>query len=180
MTEHPSIRVGDRERSCALSRLSIHFAEGYLSVDEFDEQAQRVAAATTQGELDGVFSDLPSPPTQEELKELKRARSLTAFPRERELENKLFRREIRDSALCLTFGLGTALFFLLKFGFGISFAWLSWPIIGLACIAIVAFAGRTREEDAINKELQQLVDLEHAEKVERLHIAYDRQQTLGL
>ncbi|RMD20374.1 DUF1707 domain-containing protein [Corynebacterium gottingense] len=95
MTEHPSIRVGVRERSCASSRLSIHFAEGYLSVDELDERAQRVAAATTQGELDGVFSDLPSPPTQEELKELKRARSLTAFPRERELENKLFRREIR-------------------------------------------------------------------------------------
>ncbi|PAT04763.1 hypothetical protein CKJ85_01105 [Corynebacterium sp. NML 150383] len=72
------------------------------------------------------------------------------------------------------------MFSLLNFGFGKSFAWLSWPIIGLACIAVVAFAGPTREKDAINKELQQLVDLEHAEKAERLRITYDRQHKLGL
>ncbi|HEY5856598.1 MAG TPA: DUF1707 domain-containing protein [Aldersonia sp.] len=59
MAEPPEVRIGTAERERALSRLSAHFSAGRLSVAEFDERSATVAAATTRGDLDGVFADLP-------------------------------------------------------------------------------------------------------------------------
>jgi hypothetical protein len=47
-----------------MSLLGVHFADGRLSVTEYDDRARRVAAATTRGELDAVFTDLPVLPDQ--------------------------------------------------------------------------------------------------------------------
>ena len=60
MAEPPEIRVGTAEREQALNLLSEHFSAGRLSVAEFDERSAVVTTATTKGQLDSVFTDLPA------------------------------------------------------------------------------------------------------------------------
>lgn len=60
MSDVPEIRIGTAEREQALAALSQHFSDGRLTVVEFDERSGQIAAATTRGQLDEVFSDLPS------------------------------------------------------------------------------------------------------------------------
>jgi hypothetical protein len=59
------VRVGDTERGSAMSLLGVHFADGRLTVSEYDERARRAAAATTRGDLDALFTDLPVLPEQQ-------------------------------------------------------------------------------------------------------------------
>lgn len=47
-----------------MSLLGVHFADGRLTVSEYDDRARRAAAATTRGELDALFTDLPVLPEQ--------------------------------------------------------------------------------------------------------------------
>ncbi|MCQ4120335.1 DUF1707 SHOCT-like domain-containing protein [Rhodococcus tibetensis] len=61
MSDLPEIRIGTAEREQALDMLSEHFAAGRLTVVEFDERSATVASATTRGELEQVFTDLPAP-----------------------------------------------------------------------------------------------------------------------
>ena len=60
MSDVPEIRIGTAEREQALNSLSEHFAAGRLTVPEFDERSLAVTNATTRGELDRVFTDLPT------------------------------------------------------------------------------------------------------------------------
>ena len=60
MSDVPEIRIGTAEREQALNLLSEHFAAGRLTVPEFDERSIAVTNATTRGELDRVFTDLPA------------------------------------------------------------------------------------------------------------------------
>lgn len=60
MSDLPEIRIGTAEREHALEALTQHFSDGRLTVTEFDERSGQIAAATTRGQLDTVFSDLPS------------------------------------------------------------------------------------------------------------------------
>ncbi|QCQ92043.1 DUF1707 SHOCT-like domain-containing protein [Rhodococcus sp. SGAir0479] len=60
MSDLPEIRIGTAEREHALEALTQHFSDGRLTVTEFDERSGRIAAATTRGQLDTVFADLPS------------------------------------------------------------------------------------------------------------------------
>ncbi|AJW39746.1 hypothetical protein NY08_1716 [Rhodococcus sp. B7740] len=62
MSELPEIRIGTADREKALDALSLHFSEGRLTVPEFDERSATIASATTRGELDTVFVDLPATP----------------------------------------------------------------------------------------------------------------------
>ncbi|QBJ95381.1 DUF1707 domain-containing protein [Rhodococcus sp. ABRD24] len=61
MADVPEIRIGTAERERALDTLTRHFSDGRLTVTEFDERSGRIAAATTRGQLEQVFVDLPSP-----------------------------------------------------------------------------------------------------------------------
>ncbi len=61
MADNPDVRVGTAEREQALSDLSRHFSDGRLTLPEFDERSAVVASANTRGQLDSVFTDLPSP-----------------------------------------------------------------------------------------------------------------------
>ncbi|OZC78620.1 hypothetical protein CH251_02370 [Rhodococcus sp. 06-462-5] len=63
MSELPEIRIGTADREKALDALSLHFSEGRLTVPEFDERSATIASATTRGELDTVFVDLPAAST---------------------------------------------------------------------------------------------------------------------
>ncbi|WP_433606204.1 DUF1707 SHOCT-like domain-containing protein [Prescottella agglutinans] len=60
MSDLPEIRIGTAEREHALEALSRHFSDGRLTITEFDERSGQITAATTRGQLDKVFADLPA------------------------------------------------------------------------------------------------------------------------
>lgn len=54
-----SMRASDAERNDVADRLSRHFAEGRLDPTEFKTRLDTAMSATTRGDLDGLFHDLP-------------------------------------------------------------------------------------------------------------------------
>jgi hypothetical protein len=55
----PELRASDAERERAVDTLRQHHTDGRLSSDEFEERMGRAYAATTRGDLDDLFDDLP-------------------------------------------------------------------------------------------------------------------------
>jgi Domain of unknown function (DUF1707) len=53
------LRASDAERERAAETLRRHHADGRLTTDEFEERTERAYAATTLGDLDRLFTDLP-------------------------------------------------------------------------------------------------------------------------
>jgi hypothetical protein len=60
MAAGSEMRVGDAEREAAASELREHFASGRLDQDELNERLDRAFAARTRGDLNALFTDLPS------------------------------------------------------------------------------------------------------------------------
>lgn len=168
MADTPEMRVGDAERSAALDRLGTHFADGYLDVAEFDDRTARAASATTRGELESLFRDLPEPSHSDT--------SPANTTREAELERKLRVKRNCDRAAGLVVGFGAAVFFLLQFVFDVSMAWVAWPIVGVVCLGIYSFADISEEEYDVLEELEKE---DNKERAERLRIAYERRKELG-
>jgi DUF1707 SHOCT-like domain len=56
-------RASDAERDRAVEALGRHHADGRLTMDELEERTERAHAATTLGDLDQLFDDLPRLPT---------------------------------------------------------------------------------------------------------------------
>jgi hypothetical protein len=54
------MRVGDAEREAAAAEVREHFASGRLTQDELNQRLDQTFAAKTRGDLNGVFTDLPS------------------------------------------------------------------------------------------------------------------------
>jgi Domain of unknown function (DUF1707) len=54
------MRISDAEREAAAAELREHFASGRLDQEELNERLDRVFAAKTRGDLNGLFADLPS------------------------------------------------------------------------------------------------------------------------
>jgi len=59
MATGPDLRIGDAERDAAAAGLREHYAQGRLSLEEFNQRIDAVFAATTQSQLGRVTSDLP-------------------------------------------------------------------------------------------------------------------------
>jgi hypothetical protein len=57
-----SLRVSDAERNAVADKLSTHFADGRLDEAEFKERLDAAMGAKTQGDLSGLFDDLPPLP----------------------------------------------------------------------------------------------------------------------
>lgn len=53
------MRASDAERERAAETLRRHHADGRLTTDELEERTERAYAATTLGDLDQLFLDLP-------------------------------------------------------------------------------------------------------------------------
>jgi hypothetical protein len=53
------LRASDAERNDVAERLSRHFTEGRLDQPEFKARLDRAMGATTRGDLEGLFDDLP-------------------------------------------------------------------------------------------------------------------------
>ena len=60
----PRMRAGDKDRQRVVEQLGKHFAEGRLTVDEFDERVVRAHASVYLDELPALTADLPRDPEQ--------------------------------------------------------------------------------------------------------------------
>jgi len=59
-----NLRVSDAERNEVADKLSHHFSDGRLDQVEFKERLDAAMTAKTQGDLAGLFDDLPSLATE--------------------------------------------------------------------------------------------------------------------
>jgi hypothetical protein len=59
MASSDSLRVGDAEREAVAAELREHYAQGRLSMEDFNQRLDAVFAARTRGDLDKLISDLP-------------------------------------------------------------------------------------------------------------------------
>jgi Domain of unknown function (DUF1707) len=59
VTADANLRASDAERNEVADKLSRHYADGRLDQTEFKARLDRAIGATTRGDLDGLFDDLP-------------------------------------------------------------------------------------------------------------------------
>ncbi|MBG0827748.1 DUF1707 domain-containing protein [Planomonospora sp. ID67723] len=59
MAADPKMRASDDDRDKVASALREHYAQGRLTVEEFDERLEQLYASKTYGELATLTSDLP-------------------------------------------------------------------------------------------------------------------------
>jgi hypothetical protein len=59
MATGPDLRIGNAEREAAATHLREHYAQGRLSLEEFNQRLDAVFAAKTQQQLHALIADLP-------------------------------------------------------------------------------------------------------------------------
>ena len=59
MATGPDLRIGDAEREAAAASLREHYAQGRLTLEEFNERLDAALKATTQRQLNLITQDLP-------------------------------------------------------------------------------------------------------------------------
>jgi Domain of unknown function (DUF1707) len=59
MASQPSLRIGDTEREAIAAELREHYAQGRLTLEEFNNRLDAVFAAKTQKDLSRITTDLP-------------------------------------------------------------------------------------------------------------------------
>ena len=62
MATGPDLRIGDADREAAAARLREHYAQGRLTLEEFNQRLDAVFAATMQSQLRDITRDLPHVP----------------------------------------------------------------------------------------------------------------------
>ena len=60
-TPDRDVRIGDADRERAMADLALHYADGRLDHEEYDERLDAIWTARTQGDLRVLFADLPRP-----------------------------------------------------------------------------------------------------------------------
>ena len=100
------LRASDAERERAAETLRRHHADGRLTTDELEERTARAYAATTRGDLDQLFGDLPRLRQPEEEQ-----------PR---------RRSLRPPSFALPI---LALLLVIAVVSSVHFLWLVWPLM---------------------------------------------------
>lgn len=59
MATGPDLRIGDADREAAAANLREHYAQGRLTLEEFNQRLDAVFASTTQSQLNRITRDLP-------------------------------------------------------------------------------------------------------------------------
>ena len=59
MADGPGLRISDADREAAAAQLREHYAQGRLTLEEFNQRLDKAFAATTQGQLRALARDLP-------------------------------------------------------------------------------------------------------------------------
>lgn len=62
MATRPDLRIGDADREAAAATLREHYAQGRLTLEEFNQRLDAVFASTTQSQLNHITQDLPHVP----------------------------------------------------------------------------------------------------------------------
>ena len=62
MATGPDLRIGDADREAAAAMLREHYAQGRLTLEEFNQRLDAVFAATMQSQLNQLTRDLPHIP----------------------------------------------------------------------------------------------------------------------
>ena len=57
----PRLRISDSDRERAMADLAMHYADGRLEHEEYDERLDAIWTARTRADLALLFSDLPRP-----------------------------------------------------------------------------------------------------------------------
>lgn len=60
-TPDPRMRIADSDRERAMADLAMHYADGRLDHEEYDERLDAIWTARTRADLAVLFSDLPRP-----------------------------------------------------------------------------------------------------------------------
>lgn len=63
MATGPDMRIGDADREAVAARLREHYAQGRLSLEEFNQRLDAAFAATTRSQLSALTRDLPAAAT---------------------------------------------------------------------------------------------------------------------
>lgn len=163
-------RVATVERNHAIDVLGNAFADGYLTLEEFEERTERAVQAVHRSDIERLLTDLPSDPTEMVIRGLPDHRAETELA---ELRNKGKKLKIADGftiafmVFCFTVSVLTSTQWLLFVGmFGVAAG-----LIGSRLILDVSDA----EEDF----LEEIEAEEHASREERLRIALQRRKELG-
>ncbi len=59
MAETDGLRVGDSEREAVAAELREHYAQGRLTIEDFQRRLDAALTALTRGDLDKLITDLP-------------------------------------------------------------------------------------------------------------------------
>jgi DUF1707 SHOCT-like domain len=62
MATGPDLRIGDADREAAAATLREHYAQGRLTLEEFNQRLDAVFTSTTQSQLSHITRDLPHVP----------------------------------------------------------------------------------------------------------------------
>jgi hypothetical protein len=114
------VRVGDREREKIITRLGQAFAQGYLSIPEYEARIEQALQAQVVGTLNQLLTDLPV------------ERIARRDPRQRAVKVAAARRGVQ---IHLTAYLAASLLMLgiwlaLAVAVGAWYFWPVWPILG--------------------------------------------------
>jgi hypothetical protein len=114
------VRVGDREREKVITRLGQAFAQGYLSVPEYEGRLDRALEAHTAGALNETLGDLPIKRIAR-TDPLRRAAKIAAARRGVRIHLAAY---LAASLLIVGIWLGLAV------TVGAWYVWPIWPILG--------------------------------------------------
>jgi hypothetical protein len=128
-TADPEVRIGDREREKVIARLGQAFAQGYLSISEYEARIDQALEARTTGPLGQVLGDLPV------------GRIVRADPRRRAARAAAARRGVRIHVLAYLVAspLMIGIWLAVAVTEGAWYFWPVWPILGMG-IGVVAHA----------------------------------------
>ena len=190
----PAIRIGDADRSAALDALGMHFADGRLTIAEFEERTGAAATAVTRADLAPLFADLPggvpgsaggratTSPLDPRVSNPSAADSAAASAPTRSLlssENELA--ELRNKGQLVTridsalWSIGFILFFVLMFTGITSYFWLALVGAGIGSVAVRSIVGFDDDDE---KTFEALSKEEKRERRQRLKLADKRLREL--
>ncbi|WP_096455822.1 DUF1707 SHOCT-like domain-containing protein [Corynebacterium suranareeae] len=167
MDGNPNQRIGDVERSQALDKLGLYFADGYLDIEEFDTRTGAAAIARTAGDIDVLFSDLPEQPST--------AITPVHDDADKELDLVLQRGKKLQRIDSAIWSVVMVAFFLGLFVLHVPYFWVVF-IIGGAASAGARFL--LKVDDADEKLFEELHEQEQSEREARLRIAAKRRREL--
>lgn len=168
------IRVSDADRNVAVEQLGEFFAEGYITMDEFEERSGQVADARTRGQLDELFADLPvTPETNRNPEALARKHEDQAA--ERELAELQSRKRRGQRAEAVLWSVAFVLFFVAAFVFNNGWAIWLFPLAGIVSKPVRRAAGLSEYDEKMTKELEDKLE---QSRIERLHRAAEQRREL--